>query len=153
VNLPISLNETVGADDLTGRNACPIWLRITALMQAIPFESDTPSEVAAKERVKSEGFTNSIAALKKMVIKKNSQTVWCYIEGVLYEFPSITLFYRMTNNTKSKTRTEVMHATATTRRAALKAIKEGKSYFVKGEYKIYLRNPNSFDIPILYLGG
>lgn len=38
---------TVVANDITGRNKCPIWKRITALMQAVPFQVDENADIVS----------------------------------------------------------------------------------------------------------
>jgi hypothetical protein len=148
LNLPISLNETVDASDITGRNACPIWLRISALMQAIPFEADVVRAVPRDIREK--GTLVSMTS-RKHRSKPLSYAVWCYFGKGLYEFPSISAFLR-----------KLLHRPEGSVGGAVRARLNNKirTLFLVGEtsftYKghiLYLKNPRPEIVPIVYLGG
>jgi hypothetical protein len=36
------MTETIAADDITGRNCCPVWKRLTALSLLHPFHTNIP---------------------------------------------------------------------------------------------------------------
>lgn len=148
MNLPISLNETVGADDLTGRNACPIWLRITALMQATPFEAE--SEMQRESRIKGVEASNHS---REHRTKRESRTLWCYLNGILYEFPSLTAFYRKIKNKAGVPYCQVSGRPLDLWRKALqKAVISGASAFERRGYTLFLRNPNPFREAVFFLG-
>jgi len=145
VNLPMSLNETSAADDITGKNACPIWLRITAMMQAAPFEAD-PMEDKRKS-VEAARFT-ALMHSEKHRVKKNSFRVWVTFRHIFYECATIVAFARLILGVKGSMRGK----SSAVRRAAMRAKNNGKPSFTYKGYTGYLKKPEGAGVPVRYVG-
>lgn len=145
MNLPISLNETSAADDITGKNACPIWLRITAMMQAVPFEADPMEE--KRKRIEAARFSAMMQS-EKHRIKKNSFKVWVTFKHVFYECATIVAFARLIQGIKGSMRGRSSAA----RKAAMRARAKGKPSFTYQGYTGYLKKPEGSGVPVRYVG-
>lgn len=146
MNLPISENATVAADDITGRNACPIWLRVTAMMQAIPFEADKIS-AAFLEHIKE--MTKASLSSKKLRIKKNSYPVWAIVRGVYYQFTSVTAFVRRIYGNID----DIRRIGSNAKQTANYAKKHGKDSFIYKGHIAYLKKPEGFGVPVIDMGA
>jgi hypothetical protein len=145
MNLPIALNETSAADDITGKNACPIWLRITAMMQAAPFEAD-PME-GKRKYIEAKRF-DAMMHSEKHRIKKNSIKIWTIIRGVFYECTSLVAFVLLARGTKDRARNKCSAA----KRAVDRAKAANRDSFIYLGHVAYLKKPEGSGVPVRYVG-
>lgn len=142
MNLPPSENRTIAADDTTGANACPIWLRITALMHEIPFEADHENRVFLKKAL--EVSMRS----PKLRVKKYSITMWVSVANTFYEFPTITAFAHKIG-IKNARKAPIIKRIANARK---KAIVLHKDSFLSEGYTFYLKKPATAENALIYFG-
>lgn len=72
----IRFDITVAADDITGRNPCPLWKRINALQLATPID---------------EQGRNSLAV--RVSRNRGSHKIWIELADTIYEFPNAVAFF------------------------------------------------------------
>jgi len=72
------MGDTVAADDTTGRNSCPVWMRITAVGQ---YPRD--------QRVSIVNGSRSVPITSSSNPKYNNIPVWIEVNGEIIEKPRI----------------------------------------------------------------